>query len=249
MRFVRTASVRPLGLFIFLLMLVRSVRPLYFYFEAGERKCFYEQLPLDTIVVTHYYTEEWDDAQQQYDIPTDLGIGIVVKHLETEHVLVSSRGKPEGKFAFTSHEAGSHEICVQTEYQGNHLTKGHAPEVRMHLEVVIGDAHRPNTLADREHSHDLLSRARTLNAKIRDLHKEQQYQREREKEFRNLSESTNARATWCIVIQIVALLVACVWQLSNLRVRRAYSHRCSLRTKSCGNLELVYIFVQRSGVS
>ncbi|WFD03742.1 emp24p/erv25p- protein [Malassezia obtusa] len=221
MMFGRRACVSPVWLAVFVLMLVQSVRPLYFYFEAGADRCFYEQLPKDTIVVAHYYTEEWDDTQSHYDIPTDLGIGIVVKHLESEHVLVSAQGKPEGKFAFTSHEAGNHEICVQTEYHGSRIVHGHTPEVRMHIEVVIGDSHRPNTQADREHTNDLLSRARALNAKMRDLRKEQQYQREREMSFRDMSEAANARALWCILVQIVALVVACAWQLTNLRVRRA----------------------------
>lgn len=207
----------PLWLVLFVLALARSVSSLYFYFEAGQSKCFYEQLPLDTIVVTHYYTEEWDDVQSHYDIPTDLDIGVVVKHIESEHVLVSARGKPEGKFAFTSHEAGNHEICLQTEYHGSRMKNGSLPEVRMHLEVVLGDSHRPNTEADREHSSDLLSRARGLNAKMRDLRKEQQYQREREMNFRDLSEATNARAFWCILVQIFTLVAACIWQLSNLR--------------------------------
>lgn len=221
---VPRACMSPAWLAVFVLTLVRSVQPLYFYFEAGANKCFYEQLPKDTIVVAHYYTEEWDDTQSHYDIPTDIGIGIVVKHIESEHVLVSARGKPEGKFAFTSHEPGSHEICVQTEYHGKRMSNGHLPEVRMHIEVVLGDSHRPNTQADKEHSNDLLSRARSLNAKMRDLRKEQQYQREREMSFRDMSESTNARAFWCILIQIGALLVACIWQLSNLRVRCVPHH-------------------------
>ena len=52
---------------------------------------------------------------------------------------------------------------------------------------------------------------------MRDLRKEQQYQREREMEFRNLSERTNELVMWCIMAQIVVLLACCVWQLFNLR--------------------------------
>ncbi|WFD29994.1 emp24p/erv25p- protein [Malassezia sp. CBS 17886] len=207
-----------LWLGVFVLALAQSVRPLYFYFEAGESKCFIEQLPMDTIVVAHYYAEEWNDAQGHFDIPKDIGVGIHVQHMDTAHVLVSSRGQPEGKFAFSSHESGNHEICLQTEYNGSRLGNGHFPEVRMHIDVIIGDSHRPNTEADRAHTHDLLSRARALNAKMRDLHKEQQYQRERETSYRDVSESMNTRVFWCVIVQMVVLLVACVWQLSNLRV-------------------------------
>ena len=97
------------------------------------------------------------------------------------------------------------------------MHNGRLPEMRMHIDIIIGDAHRSNTQEDQEHAQDLLSRARSLNGKMRDLRKEQQYQREREMEFRNLSERTNELVMWCIMAQIVVLLACCVWQLFNLR--------------------------------
>ena len=207
-----------LWLTVFILTLAKSVAPLYFYFEAGTNKCFYEQLPADTIVVGHYYLEEWDDTQSHFDIPKDVALGILVKHVDSDHDLVSSKGKSDGRFAFSSHEAGRHEICFNTEYQGVRLPHQHTPELRMHLDIIIGDSHRSNSVADKEHAEDLLSRARALNAKMRDLRKEQQYQREREMEFRDLSESTNARVVWCIILQMLVLLVCCLWQLVSLKV-------------------------------
>ena len=216
------ARVKPVALLwlaVFILTLVKHVHPLYFYFEAGSSKCFFEQLPADTIVVGHYYLEEWDDKQGHFDIPTDVSLGILVKHLDSEHTLVNSRGTPDGRFAFNSHEAGNHEICFQTEFQGAPTHAGRLPNLRMHLDIIIGDTHRSNTEADKEHTQDLLSRARALNAKMRDLRKEQQYQREREMEFRNTSESVNSLVVWCIVFQIIVVIICCIWQLFNLRVR------------------------------
>ena len=86
------ARVKPVALLwlaVFILTLVKHVHPLYFYFEAGSSKCFFEQLPADTIVVGHYYLEEWDDKQGHFDIPTDVSLGILVKHLDSEHTLVN----------------------------------------------------------------------------------------------------------------------------------------------------------------
>lgn len=222
---------------IFMLTMARFVTPLYFYFEAGSSKCFFEQLPADTIVVGHYYMEEWDDHQGQFDIPKDVGLGIVVKHIETDHALVSSRGNSDGRFAFSSHEAGRHQICFQTEFSGERLSNHHFPELRMHLDIIIGDSHRPNTESDKEHTQDLLSRARALNAKMRDLRKEQQYQREREMAFRNMSESTNARVVWCIILQMGVLFVCCIFQLSSLKVCAFHlTRRFSSRTKNSDRL-------------
>lgn len=64
----------------------------------------------------------------------------------------------------------------------------------------------------------LASRLRDLNIKIEDIRREQQYQREREADFRNLSETTNSRAVWYSIAQIVVLLSTCAWQLRHLRV-------------------------------
>jgi hypothetical protein len=61
---------------------------------------------------------------------------------------------------------------------------------------------------------------KNLNDKLKDIRKEQQYQREREALFRDESEKTNARAVVYSAIQGVVLVAACVWQLRTLRVSR-----------------------------
>ncbi|WFD36240.1 emp24p/erv25p- protein [Malassezia cuniculi] len=215
---VRVALRLVLWFALVLAVCVQQTSALYFYFEAGESKCFYEELPVDTIVVAHYMTEEWDDTNHQYEMPVDINISFLVTHQPTNHVLVSSRATPEGKLAFSSHDPGRHEICIMTEYTGKRVQSGHTPMIRMHLDVIIGDAHRSTSAADRSHAIDILARARELNANMRDLRKEQQYQRERESAFRDLSEKTNSNAAWWSVFQIVALVVTCVWQLTTLRV-------------------------------
>jgi hypothetical protein len=64
----------------------------------------------------------------------------------------------------------------------------------------------------------LASRLRDLNIKIEDIRREQQYQREREADFRDLSETTNSRAVFYSIAQIAVLLSTCAWQLRHLRV-------------------------------
>jgi hypothetical protein len=67
---------------------------------------------------------------------------------------------------------------------------------------------------------DLAGKIRDLNGKLEEIRREQQYQREREADFRDLSEATNSRAVWYIVAEILVLVVTCAWQLRHLRVRR-----------------------------
>ena len=64
---------------------------------------------------------------------------------------------------------------------------------------------------------ELSAKLRDLNQKLEDIRREQQYQREREANFRDLSELTNSRAVWYSIGQIVVLVATCAWQLSYLR--------------------------------
>jgi phosphoglycerate-specific signal transduction histidine kinase len=59
---------------------------------------------------------------------------------------------------------------------------------------------------------------------LEDIRREQQYQREREADYRDLSEATNARAVWYSIAQIVVLVATCTWQLRHLKVRSCLAH-------------------------
>ncbi len=91
-------------------------------------------------------------------------------------------------------------------------------QIRMHLDIVIGDAKPDHSETNRGHVTDLAERVRQLNAKVRDIRREQQFQREREAEFRNLSEQVNTRAVYWSALQFVVLIATCTWQLRHLRV-------------------------------
>lgn len=68
---------------------------------------------------------------------------------------------------------------------------------------------------------DLAGKVRDLNSKLEDIRREQQYQREREEDYRDLSEATNSRAVWYSVAQIIVLVATCAWQLRHLKVCRS----------------------------
>lgn len=46
--------------------------------QAGETRCFLEELPQDTIVVGHYKAEEWQPEDNKWIINDRLGIQITV---------------------------------------------------------------------------------------------------------------------------------------------------------------------------
>ena len=144
--------------------------------------------------------------------------------METSHSVVRTHGPFEGKFTFTSHEAGDHTICLSTNYTGGWFSSN--THIRLYFDIVVGHA-KPNVEQDRSHVSQLVTKVRDLNQKLEDIRREQQYQREREADYRNASEAANARAAWYTVAQVIVLLVTCFWQLRHLRVSRFLSFASS----------------------
>ncbi|KAH9993667.1 emp24/gp25L/p24 family/GOLD-domain-containing protein [Russula compacta] len=208
----RTRS--PCSLLFCLFIFTSVVNALHFYLDANEKRCFIEELPTDTVVEGHYNALEWNEQEQLYKVNEELGILVQVTEVETGHSVVSTRGPPDGRFTFTSHSAGDHSMCLSTNYSSSWF--GPTAHIRLYLDVVVGST-KPNAEHDRSHVTALVSKIRDLNIKIEDIRREQQYQREREADFRNLSEVTNSRALWYSVAQIIVLILTCVWQLQHLR--------------------------------
>jgi len=49
-----------------LLSLSSLAQALYFYIDGSTPKCFFEEMPKDTMVVGHYTAEEWDDNRHAW---------------------------------------------------------------------------------------------------------------------------------------------------------------------------------------
>lgn len=87
----------------------------------------------------------------------------------------------------------------------------------MHLDIAVGEA-KVDEEGEREHVKDLAGKVKDLNTRLGDIRREQQFQREREAQFRDLSETTNSRAVWWSIVQLAVLLGTCAWQLRHLRM-------------------------------
>lgn len=46
--------------------LAQVTQALYFFLDGTTQKCFYEELPKDTLVVGHYTAEEFDDQRNAW---------------------------------------------------------------------------------------------------------------------------------------------------------------------------------------
>ena len=61
-----------------LLSLATMARALYFYVDVTTPKCFFEELPKDTLVVGHYSAEEWNDQRNIWERHDGISIYISV---------------------------------------------------------------------------------------------------------------------------------------------------------------------------
>ncbi|KAI0017668.1 emp24/gp25L/p24 family/GOLD-domain-containing protein [Xylariomycetidae sp. FL0641] len=204
-----------------LLSLSSVAQALYFYIDGSQPKCFYEELPKDTLVVGHYEAAEFNDQAQAWLKHDGISIYISVDEVfDNDHRVVSQRGSSAGKFTFTAHEAGDHRICFTPSSNSgrqNWLSLS-SPNggIRLTLDLAIGESSEIES-TDKNKLQDLSQRVKDLNSRLHDIKREQIFQREREAEFRDQSESTNSRVVRWMFIQVVVLGITCAWQLSHLR--------------------------------
>jgi hypothetical protein len=207
--------------FLPLLSLASAAQALYFFIDAATPKCFYEDLPKDTLVVGHYAAEEWDDRSAAWQQHQGINIYISVDEVfDHDHRVVSQRGASSGKFTFSSAEAGNHKICFtpnSNSGRSSWLSQSQPNGgIKLRLDLVIGETNEIQS-TDKTKIEDITTRIKDLKARLNDIKREQIFQREREAEFRDQSESTNSRVVRWILIQLAVLGVTCAWQLSNLR--------------------------------
>lgn len=201
-----------------LLSAVPAVSGLYFYVDQNSPKCFFEDLPKDTLVVGKYRAETWDPNTSKWLSTNNLQVHITVDEIfDTDHRVVNQKGSSSGRFTFTAADPGEHRLCFKaSDPTTSDSWFSHPEGARLHLDLAIGETSEIES-KDKEKINDLVQRVRDLNGRLQDIRREQVFQREREVEFRDQSESTNARVVRWTMIQTVVLGATCAWQLSHLR--------------------------------
>lgn len=125
--------------FLPLLTLSTVAQALYFYIDGHAPKCFYEELPKDTLVVGHYSAEEYDDhrkawwkhdgisiyisvdvsdSNRSFQLCSTLSLSYMSSNrpfaqetFDNDHRVVSQKGSSSGRFTFTAAESGEHKLC------------------------------------------------------------------------------------------------------------------------------------------
>ncbi|KAF2100699.1 hypothetical protein NA57DRAFT_65126 [Rhizodiscina lignyota] len=202
-------------------MCVSPVAGLHFHMQSDHAKCFHEELPKDTLVVGHFDAKQWDDPSRTFTSNPNVRIYISVEEVfDNYHRVVSQEGDAKGRFTFSAADSGEHRICFTPTNAGGlggWLPNGDAiGNIKFELDMAIGETSQIES-TDKDKIKDIQQRVKDLNSRLQDIRREQVFQREREAEFRDQSESTNARAVRWSLIQLAVLGVTCAWQLSHLR--------------------------------
>ncbi|KAM3866767.1 transmembrane emp24 domain-containing protein 9 isoform 3-T3 [Diretmus argenteus] len=90
------------------------VSSLYFHIGETEKKCFIEEIPDETMIIGNYRTQLYDKQKEEY-LPATQGLGMFVEVKDPdEKVILSRQYGSEGRFTFTSHTPGEHQICLHS---------------------------------------------------------------------------------------------------------------------------------------
>uniref|UniRef100_A0A7S1G8D0 GOLD domain-containing protein n=1 Tax=Bicosoecida sp. CB-2014 TaxID=1486930 RepID=A0A7S1G8D0_9STRA len=189
---------------VFALAAAPGADALFFKLKDGTSRCFIEEVPSDTLVVAEYKSPDTTESRSvEASVKSPSGAEVITRVLDAE-----------GRFAFTSDEAGEHIVCFQLSGQ----FFGTPTEVRVDLRLNVGEmAIDYAEIARKEHLSTLELEVRKLNDKMRDVKREQNYQRSRELKFRDTSEATNSRVQWWSLFQTAVLVVSGVYQVKVLK--------------------------------
>ncbi|KAL8666147.1 MAG: hypothetical protein Q9202_001654 [Teloschistes flavicans] len=172
------------------------------------------------MVVGHYKAEKVDPNTNAGTSSSDIGILVTVDEVfDNDHRVVNTKGSATGKFTFSAADSGEHRLCFlpSTPGGGGWLSGGQTlGGIKLTLDLAIGETSQIES-TDKSKIQDMVQKVKDLNGRLQDIRREQVFQREREAEFRDQSESTNARVVRWTLLQLVVLGITCAWQLSHLR--------------------------------
>lgn len=198
-----------------LLSVLSVTNALHFYVSTDETKCFYEELPKDTIAVGKFAAYEYSPEANDYvENNNNLKVEITVDEtFDNNHRVVSQKNSPIGQFTFTSLDSGEHKFCITPKHTNWSRNTRH----RIFFDLIVGDA---KPLVDSKRDSDvsyLTLKTNELIKKLNYIKREQSLLRLKEAAFRDTSESVNSSTTKWTLLQIFVLIATGAWQLSYLK--------------------------------
>jgi len=188
-------------------LLLQQATCLYFYLEEGQKKCFLEDFPSGTVHVVHF---------EAFPTVNVENFGLLIEVVDPEgKMLYTKDGGVKGRFAFSTMISGEHSICYRT-----NTARWFAPKNQ--VKVVLSTSTNEedvsqDELASQEEILELENAVRKLNDQVRNIRKQQAYQKAREIQWRDLSEVANTRVMWWSLIVCFICVAIGVWQIYHLK--------------------------------
>uniref|UniRef100_A0A8C0R9K4 Glycoprotein 25L n=1 Tax=Canis lupus familiaris TaxID=9615 RepID=A0A8C0R9K4_CANLF len=163
-----------------------------------------------------FKTQQWDFRRQDFlESAPGLGMFVTVTTYNDE-VLLSKLYGPQGRFYFTSHSPGEHIICLES--NSTRLVSFGGSKLRIHLEIRVGQHDLDAAIAQaKDKVNEVSFKLEHLIEQIEQIVKEQNYQRDREENFRMISEDTNSNVLWWAFAQTLIFIAIGIFQMKSLK--------------------------------
>lgn len=203
-------------LIAFFVYLVPFNSAFYVYLTGGEKKCYNKELSKDTILNGKYSLDVFDSDKNEYVQPQGNEVGIIIdveEVFDDYHRVVHQKGTSNSEFTFVALDSGEHRICFQVQ------SSGWIAKVKTKFDIQFEVAHDIEILDSKQKTKQktIQNKVNILSSKVKEIKREQDLVRERESQFRDLSESVNGNVMWWGIIQLIALGLTCLWQLRSLK--------------------------------
>jgi hypothetical protein len=195
-RLISAAAGWPAVYFLLSLICIPA-NALHFYMQGGQPKCFFEELPKDTLTVGktpptarsprltlpkgHYEVQQYNVDAKEFQPDSSVGLYITVDQVfDNDHRIVQQKGESKGRFTFTAGESGEHKLCFSPtnfKHQAGHLKNGQeVGGVRVSLDMVVGATSNIES-TDHGKIQDMVGKVRELQGRLQDIRREQVFQR------------------------------------------------------------------------
>ncbi|XP_047703304.1 transmembrane emp24 domain-containing protein 11-like [Prionailurus viverrinus] len=160
--------------------------------------------------------QQWDTRRHDFlESAPGLGMFVTVTTYNDE-VLLSKLYGPQGTFYFTSHSPGEHIICLES--NSTRLVSFGGSKLRIHLEIRVGQHDLDAAAAQaKDKVNEVSFKLERLIEQIEQIVKEQNYQRDREENFRTTSEDTNGNVLRWAFAQTLIFIATGIFQMKHLK--------------------------------
>ncbi|KAL3700934.1 hypothetical protein R1sor_018956 [Riccia sorocarpa] len=179
------------------------VDALRFEVPAASTKCLAEDIQPNVLVLGDYSVVSAGDASHRITVKVTSPYG---------QQLYFQDSVQSGQFGFTTKEGGSYMACFWMQNAPPSLT------ISVDLDWKTGAAAKDwDDIAKKDKLEGMELELRRLEEEIEAIHSEMLYLKDREKEMRDLNETTNSRVAWFSIMSLFICLSVAGWQLWHLK--------------------------------